>query len=143
MALSAFATKLQLGNAATPEVFSNVAEITDMSGPSLARDSIETTNHQSTSRYRQFMPGLRDGGEVTFSVNFDPSLGTHDELTGLIAQYNDDVTHNYRIVYPQSDVEGWSLTGFITKFEVKNPIDDKISGDITIKVTGKPTWGTF
>lgn len=143
MALEAMGTSLQYGNGATPEVFTSVAEITDMGGPSMKRDAIETTHHQTTSHYRTFLPGLRDGGEVTFSINVDFSLTSQDELTGLVAQYNNDVAHNYRILYPQSASEGWAFSGFLIGIDLKNPIDDKISGDVTLKISGKPTWGTF
>jgi predicted secreted protein len=143
MDLEAYGTALQIGNGATPELFTNIAQVADISGPSMSRDSIDTTTHQTTGHYKTAVPGLRDGGEVTFSLNFDPSLGTHDEATGIIAQYNDDLVHNYRLVYPQSALEGWAFSGFITKIDPKNPVDKQITADITIKISGKPTWGTF
>jgi hypothetical protein len=143
MALDAQGTILQMGNAATPEVFTAIANLGDVDGPSLSRDTIETTSHGSPNKYRTFIPGLRDGGEVTFACDFDPSLGTHDELTGMVSQFNDDVNHNFRLLYPQSALEGWAFTGCLTKIGPKNPVGDKISSDVTIKISGKPVWGTF
>jgi hypothetical protein len=140
---SSFGVKLQFGNGATPEIFTTIGQLADINGPSMSRDAIDVTTHDAPDKYSKFIPGIRDGGEVTYAVNFDPALGTHDEVTGFIGQFNDELVHHYRILYPQSDLEGWSISGFITKLDFKTPIKEQNSGDITIKVSGKPTWGTF
>jgi hypothetical protein len=142
-ALDAFGMKLQFGNGATPEVFTDVGNLTDVGDLTLSRENKEVTAHTATGKFKQKHPGLREAGDITFKVNFDPSLGTHDEVTGFMAQFNDDDIHNYRILYPQSTTEGWAFAGFITKIAIKSPLDGTLEGEITITPTGKPVYGAF
>jgi len=48
----------------TPGTFEVVANITDIKGPSREREAIEVTAHDSPDQYREFVKGLKDGGEV-------------------------------------------------------------------------------
>lgn len=128
-------TLLKMGDGLTPENFTTIAEVTDLGGPSFSRDSIDTTNHDSSGGYKEAIPGLRDGGEVTFTVNFMPEDATH---IAAIAQFDDDNVHNWQVVYPITPSKKWDFAAFITKFDTKAPVGDKLSADITLKVSGKP-----
>ena len=131
-------TLLKMGDGAGPEVFTTVAEVTNIGGPSFSREAIETTNHSSPGGYRQHIPGLRDGGEVTFTVNFMPANATHDETDGMLGQFADDDIHNWRLVYPITPARHWAFAAFITKFDTKAPVGDKLSADMTLKISGAP-----
>ena len=63
-AIWAYGSKLQIGDGAVSEAFSDVAEIVELTPPSMSRDEIDVTSHQSSDGYREFISGLRDGGEV-------------------------------------------------------------------------------
>jgi len=128
-------TQLKMGDGATVEVFETIAEVADIGGPSFSRDSIDTTNHDSPGGYKEGLPGLRDGGEVTFSINFMPENETH---IAAIAQFDDDEVHNWQLVYPITPAKQWNFKGYITKFDTKAPVGDKLSADMTVKVSGKP-----
>ncbi|MFJ9382029.1 phage tail tube protein, partial [Streptomyces sp. NPDC101455] len=60
--------------------FVAVANISDVSGPSRSRDAIEVTAHDSPDNYREFVKGLKDGGEVEITINYDPGDVTHQAL---------------------------------------------------------------
>lgn len=135
---------LKLGDGATPtEVFTAVAELVDINGPGIKRDARETTHHQSTDKFREFKPGLKDGGEVGLTVNLLPGNATHGTASGgLLESINDDELHNWKVVLPEDDAGAtydWSFAGFLTSFDVKYPKGDNMTADITIKVSGKPT----
>ena len=112
---------LKLGDGATTEVFTAVAELVDINGPGIKRDSRETTHHQSADKYRTYKPGLRDGGEISCTVNLLPGNATHKDATGgLLGSINDDEVHNWKMVLPE-DADGadyeWSFAGFLTSFD--------------------------
>ena len=142
----AFGTQLQIGTTSgSVTTFATIAEVTDISGPSISRDSVEGTNHSSGSGYREFKPGLIDGGEIGFSINYDPDADTHasGSAGGILFQLADTDVHPFRLIHPGETTKGWAFSAFLTKFEPKYPIDDKIAADLTLKITGKPVYGTF
>lgn len=132
-ALHAFGTLLKRNGTTIGEVF-------DISGPSLARDSVEVTHHQSPNRWREFIKSLKDGGEVTFSINYRPTDSTHATGTGLLADLaNETTVDTWSLVFPDTGVTTWTFPAFLTAFEPKEPIDDRLSADCTLKIAGQPT----
>jgi len=134
----AYGSLLQIGDGATPEVFTAVAEITDLTPPNMSRDSIEVTTLNSTSGYREFIAGWRDGGEVSLTANWLPTNATHDDDTGLLEQWDDDDLHNYRIVLPDT-LATIAFSGFLTAFEPELPRDEQGKLNCTIKISGAVT----
>lgn len=120
--------------------FEAIAQVYDIVPPSIARDSVEATAHDSPDAWREFIKGLKDGGEVTCSLIWDPALGTHGGANGLYSDFAEDVTiPNWRIVFPDADTTTLTFKGFVTAFPIITPLDDKMTADCTIKVAGKPT----
>ncbi len=139
MGISAFGSLLKIGDGGTPEAFTTIAECYDISGPSLALDAIEITHHTSTDGWREFVGGLLDGGEVTLSINFDPVGATHGYSSGLVEDMVNRTKRNFQLVFPDPGTTTWAFTALVTGFEVKAPIDDRLSSDVTLKISGKPT----
>ncbi|HAR45320.1 MAG TPA: outer capsid protein Hoc [Nitrospiraceae bacterium] len=133
----AYGSILQLGDGATSEVFTAIAELTELTPPQMSRDDIDVTSHQSPDGHREFIPGMRDGGEVSAKANWLPTNATHDETTGLLSSFNNDDVHNWRLYIP---VIGKTLPfrGFLTAFEPDLPIEEQAQLSFTIKVSGKP-----
>lgn len=131
--ISAFGTLLKRGATTIGEVF-------DISGPGLSREEIEVTHHTSANRWREFIKGLKDAGEVTFSINYIPTNSTHAAATGILDDFADDtVIDTWSIVFPDSGATTWSFPAFLTSFEPAMPIDDRLTADVTLKISGQPT----
>ena len=113
----------------------HVLELSKLSGPSEKADVIDVTSHDSASDYKEFVAGLRDGGEISIEGNF--IIG---DATGQIAMHTDfqaGTARTWSIDFPAvGDIAG---SGIVTAWEISFPDDDKISLSATIKVTGKPT----
>jgi predicted secreted protein len=127
-AISAFGTKLSWNGA-------DVAELTSISGPNETMDTIDVTSHDSPDAYREFIAGIRDGGEISIEGNFIKT-----DTTGQIALHNDFQAGTKRawiIKFPGGSTQ-ISGNGFITAFSPSFPFEDKIGFTATIKVTGKP-----
>ena len=117
----------------TLTAWEDISEINSINGPTKSRDTIDTTSLDSTGGYREFIAGFRDGGTVSLSMNF-----TRDTYELMNNDFESDVAQNYEIVLP--DVENTTLefVGFVTEVPLSIPTDDKITADVTIKVSGKP-----
>lgn len=133
---SAFGAQFQRGDGGTPtEVFATIGEATNISGPSLDRNVIDVTSHDSPDRYMEYVGGLIDTGEVTFTVNWDPAIHV-----SLISDFQDPTPRNYRIVLASPPGGTWDFAAFITGMSHEYPHDDKMSADFTFKISGAPTF---
>jgi len=139
MAISAFGTLLKIGDGATPENFTTIAEVTNIGGPALSLDPIEITSHSSTGGWKEFIGGLLDAGEVSFDINYEPTEATHDASTGLIADMVARTLRNFQLVFPDAGSTTWSFAALVTSFEPSEPVGDKLAAGVTLKVTGQPT----
>lgn len=131
-----YGTEFKRGNGGTPtETFAAIAEVTAINGFSLSKDTVDVTHMTSPSRFREFLSALRDAGEITVEVNFDPD-GT--DVGNAFTDYQADVSRNYQIVW--ADTSDFEFAGICTGIETGAPVDDKMSATFTYKVTGKPTF---
>lgn len=139
---AALGTILAVGDGATPEVFTKIARVKDIDGPSMSRDTIDVTHQLSSGGVKEFLASLADGGEVSFTVGYNPTSASHDQTTGLLAFMGETVTRNWQLVFPVTGVIGfWGLAfaGVVTKFATKAPVAGELTADITIKVAGNVT----
>ena len=134
--INAFGTKLKRGDGAGTEVFTEIADATGISGPGLSRETVDVTSHGSPDGWMEFRGGLKDGGEVSVDINYQPAV--HDLL---VADLDDDEPRNYQLVFPDDPTTPttWAFAAIMTGFEPDAPYDDKLSASLTFKVTGKPT----
>jgi len=114
-------------------VYATLAEVTSITPPNITRDTIDATHMLSTERYREFISGLRDGGECSIELNFVPG-GT--AMTALLLDLADDTDVPYKIIFPNSSV--WTFNAFLTALSPEAPLDDKMTATATFKINGKP-----
>lgn len=136
--LDAFGTQFYRGNGATPtEAFTAMANVTSVTSPERTRDTIDVTAHDSPDGWREFVGSLKDGGEVSLEINYDPSNDTHD----LDDDFDDKTPRSYRVVILPGDPDEhtWDFKAILTQLSEEFPHDDKMSRTMTVKVSGKPT----
>jgi predicted secreted protein len=132
--IDGFGAQLQRGDGGAPEVFTPIANVTNVGGPGLSRNTIDVTSHDSPDAWMEFVGGLKDGGEVSLDVNYDPAK--HDEL---VADFDDEDPRSYRVVFPTEPPATWGIRAVMTGFEPSAPHDDKLAASLNFKVSGKPT----
>lgn len=113
--------------------FTSIAAVANVGGPELSRETYDATHHNSPDGWREFVGGLKDGGEVSLEVRYDPR--EHDVL---VADLEDDEARDYRLIWPSITGAQWDFAGIMTGFSPEGPHDDLLTAEITIKVTGKP-----
>lgn len=138
-AIHAQGALLQRGDGASPEAFTTVSEVLSISGPTLKADLIDVTNHSSPSRFREYIQGLKDGGELTFDINYQPNNATHNNATGVLGDWNTGVQRNYRLRFPVTPAVDWTVRVIVTNFETGLPVDAQIKASVTLKVVTAPT----
>lgn len=132
--IDAFGIAFKRGDGVTPtEAFVAIGSVANVKGPEIKRDTYDVTAHDSTNGWREFIGGLKDAGEVTITLNYDPTK--HDSL---VTDFEDVKPRNYKMVFPQALGE-WDLKLILTEFSQEAPVDDKLSAELKFKVTGKPT----
>ena len=130
--VAAYGTALSIGG-------NPVAELTSITGPSVKLETIDATNFASPDTYREFIGGMRDGGDVGIEGNFIPgdTLGQIVFMTYLHAATIGD----FIITFPTSTGTTWTFKALVTAFETKEGIGDKLSFTASLKVTAKPVLG--
>ena len=112
-----------------------VGNIISLSGPDQSRDSIDISTMDSTSKWREFIPGMIDAGEVTLDLNYD---GSAAGTANLLAAHLTSTAETWLVTFP--DTSTWSSSGFMTALGHAIPFDDKITQSVTVKFTGSPTY---
>jgi predicted secreted protein len=136
-----YGIQLKRGNGASPEVFTAVAELIDLSPPNIIKDQVEATHTSSPDGFREFIPGLKDGGEFTATMNFIPSNATQGNVSGglLYDFLNQDEPRNWRIEFPGSPLVKWTFLASVVGYEVAPPMDDRMTLTVTFRVSGTLT----
>lgn len=130
-----FGTFLQRGDGGGPEVFTTIGEVIEITPPNPSRDSVETTHTSNADRWRTFIPGLIDGGELSIEINYVPGSTADDNM---MTDLNSATVKNYKVLF--ASAESIIVPAFITGIEPGVPIDDRMTATVTFKVAGKPTW---
>ncbi len=118
------------------EIFTTVAEVNNISLNGRSLELIDGTHMESPNSHREYIPSLLDSGEVTFDVNFLPA---HAQQVGLETDRTNRVKRNFTLTWTDTAATTYSFSGYVTGFDVQSQIDDKLSGSVTIKITGPIT----
>jgi predicted secreted protein len=140
-----YGTKLYF---AEGENWTLVANVSDINGPGMKRDTVDTTNHSSPSGYKEFLAGLIDGGEITFSIFLDPADASHNQTAGLLKVFAETQPRNWRLVTPvgtgtANQFYAYTFSALVTGYEMKFPVEEGITADITLKIAGAVTQATI
>lgn len=133
LAVPAVGTKLLLGDGAGTELFTELAEVMDISLSGEDASEIDVTDLSATDRRRKFKPGIIDPGSCEVTLNFVPGNTQHESLRTLQAA---GTTRNWRIQWPTSPVKTWEFAGFIKSINWSAQVEDTIKSNVTIRVSG-------
>lgn len=120
-------------NGTSGGTFTAVAGVKRIGPPSLSKNTHDVTDMDSPERWMEFISGLKDGGEVSLDVEFDPD-GT--DVTNWLADINSDTAGYYQVVFP--DATSWGFSAHMTGLEADDPHDDVMTASVTYKLSGKP-----
>lgn len=133
-----YGTLFKSGNGASPEVFTTLAEVTNITPPGWSRDTVDATHELSPGAHREFIAGLADAGEVSIDINFVPGGTAQAALEAEKALTGSSALINRQIIFPGGSYV--TFAAIMTGYEPDAPIDDKLSATVTLKVSGVPTF---
>lgn len=137
-AVSAQGTYIGKGDGASPENFTEIAEVVSIGGPNETSDEIEVTHLRSTGGYREFLQSFKDGGECPLNLNFIPGNATQDAITGLRSEFQSGARKNYRITFP--DTSTCLFAAFVKGIGTTIAVGDKLGLDVTLRIVGATYW---
>jgi hypothetical protein len=117
----------------------NIAELTNIEGPSLSATWKEVTTHDSADGYREFVQATREGGSVTIEGNFYP--GDTTGQAGLITDLAQGTVQSFLITFPSATGATWAFSGVVGSLQTLAPHDGKMGFKATLKISGKPVFG--
>lgn len=125
----------------SPQDYVTILGIKSISGPSISRETHDTTAMTSPGGWREFIGGLKDGGEVSFTANWLPRDETQTDLAAEFDKDSCESRGDWRIVVPACPGEPevfLEFKGILTGQNIDIPMDDLMSFEGTIKVSGRP-----
>lgn len=141
-ARTGFGALIQKGTGAgSPQDYVTVLGIKSISGPSITRDTHDTTVMTSPGGWREFIGGLKDGGEVSFTANWLPRDESQTDLSAEFDKDSCESRSDWRIVVPACPGEPevyLEFAGILTGQNIEIPMDDLMGFEGTIKVSGRP-----
>ena len=135
-AVSGVGTTISIGDGASPEVFTAIGEVTNLGGPEISAEEIETTSLDSVGGFKEFIGGLRDGGSVTLDMNYLGSNAQQNDMRDNIG----GVTKNYQISWPYSPAVTCTFAAQVSNMTFNTEPNAAISASVSLKVSGEPTW---
>lgn len=129
---------LKRGDGAGSEAFTSITELKSVSGPNFSLDVSEASHTASPSAAKEFVAAMIDAGEVTFECNFVMD-GTQNLAAGILLDLKNRTKRNFQIAWPTATASTISFAGFVTGWSPKVAINDVMTVEIKIKITGLPT----
>jgi predicted secreted protein len=116
-----------------------IAEIEEITGIDIKGETIDVTTLSSTNGYKEFILGFKDAGEVQIKGNFYPgdANGQKAMYTALTAGTVD----SYTITFPTAMGATWTFDGYVTGFKTGATVNDTVTFDATVKLSGEPVLG--
>lgn len=116
----------------------SLAEVTSIGVPSLTGEVIDVTTHSSSNRYREFIRGVRDAGEITVNMEYVAGSATDDACIGAV---NSDTAQAIVLTAAAaSGTEDISFSALATAYSVNDlEFDGKQTASFTLKPSGEVT----
>lgn len=136
MSISALASQgmlLGVGDAASPELYTDITDVSDISGPDGSAGEIDVTDLSSTAK--EFKRGLTDNGSVTATMMFIPQNTTHAQLR---SDFNSatEIARNYRITFTDSPNTLWTFNAYVSSFSITNSLDSSTTASLSLRIKG-------
>jgi predicted secreted protein len=112
--------------------YTALAEVLNIDGPTMTRDTPEVTNLDSEGGYKEFIAGFRDAGNITLPMNF-----THVTYEAMLDDFEDDSAKWYRIDMPNTQKTRLQFQGLVTSCPVSIQTASQVTSNVSIKISGK------
>lgn len=119
------------GGTATPQTYTEIAEVVDFDGPGGSASVIDASHLKSTAREKRM--GLPDEGQFSLSVNWIP---TDTGQSAVRTARSNRSLKGFRITYTDAAGTIQTFNGYVLQFSSSGSVDAKVDGSITIEISG-------
>ena len=109
-----------------------IGDVISISPASVSVTTIDSSDLDST--WRTFIGGLRDGGDCSFEIAYDPSDASHVALEADIDGSEKAVSVAW------SDATTCTFNAIITSYAPSATLDDKLTCSVGMKISGAVTF---
>ena len=131
-AISSHGTVIERAPVATPGVFTQIAELGDLTPIGVMRNTTDASTQNDD--IDDHVAGILRRPEVTFPINFLATEATHDHLTGLYYAIINNSKDEYKITTP--DGWEWKFRAFVVGITPEAPLDGLQRAEVTLRPTG-------
>ena len=125
--------------ATTTGTATEIGQIKSIDGPSGSGTDVDTTTLDTAGNFRTFARGPTDPGELSITVAYDPTVASHQELGTL---YASGAEKAWLVYHGSTSGTAQEFKGYVSSLGRAIPLDDLITVDVTIKVSGDPAYTT-
>jgi hypothetical protein len=144
LAVPSKGTQIFYGSTSSPPIYTLISRQGSITGPGMTVKTQDVTAQDSGSPWRQYVPTLLDGGNITFKMFFIPGdVGQNAFLalfTGRGLNNTPGLPIPFKLLFADPDGTIWTFNGFVTTFKITATVDGVTEADSTIIVTGAPTF---
>lgn len=118
---------------ATPTApsFTAIGEPFEITPPQQLDDEIEVTHFASPDGVKEYIGGLTDPGECSFTVNYVPGGPTEELILGAKALRK---PVPFEFDWPNGEV--WAFDLLVRGFQPTAPLNDRLTAQVTGRVSG-------
>lgn len=114
-----------------------IAEVKDIKGPGIKRETIEVTNLDSIGGWKEFIPGFREGGTVSLTMNF-----VRAGFDLMMTDFNSEAAGNYLITVNDAVKTYIEFIGYVVELPLSISPKDVVTVDVSIHVSSKLVIGS-
>lgn len=131
-------TYISIGDSASPNTFTEIAEVKSIGGPNEDSEELDATHLRSIGGYREFLQSFKDGGELPLVMNFIPGDASQNSITGLRKLFQTGATRGYKITYP--DGTTCAFDAYVKAMGVPVSVGAVLELNATLRISGATVW---
>jgi len=142
-AIAGYATQIEVGDGASPEVFEAIAVVTRIQPGAQTSTDVKTGHLRSPGRHEEHRSGMRDTAPMTIEGSYVPTTKSHSTAGGGTGAFTagglpylaaQGTNHSFRVKFPGGQV--YSMRGYIATFGIGEVTKDNV---VTYTCTVQPT----
>ena len=111
-----------------------IPEIKTFNGPTGTAAEVDVTSLDSLAR--EYLQGLKDEGELSFTMNWVPQNSVHKALA---ADFAARTTSAYTLTVQDVVLSTLSFQAFVREFPKTGGVDAPLEASVTLRITGAVT----
>lgn len=111
--------------------FVQITGFASFNGPGGSAAVLDATDLSSLAKEK--LLGLRDEGQLSFTLRYNPGQASHKKLRQLRA---DSARGEFKLSFTDAEQTVWAFEGFVPTFTIQGGVDALVEASVTIEITG-------